>query len=82
VPRQLTQAFLDQLEREHGATLIHVCCKCEPDKALDSNALILINETCPIHRRSWHRLMMKTPDGSLKLAMPLDKIRDASVKLP
>jgi hypothetical protein len=75
VPRQLTQAFLDQLEREHGAKLVHVCCECEPNRALDSNALILVNEECAVHGRSWHRLMMKMPDGSLKLAIPLDKNR-------
>jgi hypothetical protein len=26
---------------------------------------------CPTHGRSWHRLMMKQPDGSLILAIPL-----------
>jgi hypothetical protein len=82
MPHQLTRAFLDQLEREHGASLVHVCCKCDVNPTLDSNALILINEECPTHRQSWHRLMMKTPDGSLVLALPLDKIREVSVKLP
>jgi hypothetical protein len=73
MPRQLTTAFLEELERKHGATLIHVCCKCEIDYRLDSNALILVNETCLTHGDSWHRLMMKHSDGSLTLAMPLHK---------
>jgi|HubBroStandDraft_4_1064222.scaffolds.fasta_scaffold289002_2 hypothetical protein len=72
---KLAKSFLEQLEREHGPILVHVCCICEPDSALDSNALILFNEECPIHGRSWHRLMARQPDGSLKLAMPLDKLR-------
>jgi hypothetical protein len=73
VPRQLTQAFLEQLEREHGAALVHVCCKCDNSPALDSNALILVNEVCATHGQSWHRLMMHQPDGSYILAIPLDK---------
>ena len=73
LPRQLTQAFLEQLEREHGGSMVHVCCECDNDRALDSNALILLNEECPTHGRSWHRLMLKQPDGSLTLAMPLSK---------
>jgi hypothetical protein len=77
LPQQLTKAFLEQLEREHGASLVHVCCMCDHDKALDSNALILVNEECPTHGRSWHRLMIKHIDGSLVLAMPLDKNRTA-----
>jgi hypothetical protein len=75
VPRQLTEAFLEQLEREHGATLVHVCCKCDINPALDSNALILVNEECGVHGRSWHRLMLKQADESLTLAIPLDKNR-------
>jgi len=73
VPQQLTKAFLEELEREHGAKLVHVCCKCDGEPALDSNSLILINEECPTHGRSWHRLMLKQPDGSLMMAMPLNK---------
>jgi hypothetical protein len=75
LPLQLTKSFLEQLEREHGAALVHVCCKCDPNSALDSNALILVNEECAIHGRSWHRLMLSQPDGSLVLALPLDKNR-------
>jgi hypothetical protein len=75
VPRQLTKEFLEQLERKHGASIVHVCCKCDENQALDSNALILVNEECPIHGRSWHRLMLKQADGSLTLAIPLDKTR-------
>jgi hypothetical protein len=75
MPRKLTQAFLDQLEREHGAKLVHVCCKCDVNPTLDSNALILVNEECAIHDRSWHRLMMRQSDGELILAMPLNKTR-------
>jgi hypothetical protein len=75
LPRQLTKSFLEQLEREHGAALVHVCCKCDNNSALDSNALILVNEECAIHGRSWHRLMLSQSDGSLILAMPLDKNR-------
>ena len=75
LPRQLTKLFLEQLEREHGTTLVHVCCKCDDDSALDSNALILVNEECPTHGQSWHRLMIREADGSLRLAMPLDKKR-------
>jgi hypothetical protein len=55
--------------------LIHVCCKCDSNSALDSNALILVNEKCATHGQSWHRLMISQPDGSLILAMPLDKSR-------
>ena len=75
LPQHLTKAFLEKLELEHGAILIHACCKCEPDSALDSNALILVNEECPTHGRSWHRLMISQPDGSHILAIPLDKNR-------
>ena len=75
LPRQLTKLFLEQLEREHGATLVHVCCKCDNNSALDSNALIFVNEECATHGRSWHRLMIRQSDGSLILAMPLDKNR-------
>jgi hypothetical protein len=70
---RLAKSFLEQVEHEYGASLVHVCCKCEPNGALDSNALILFNEKCPTHGYSWHRLMMRQPDGSVKLAMPLDK---------
>ena len=73
---RMARSFLEQLEREYGASLVHVCCQCEPDKALDSNALILFNEECHIHGNSWHRLMMRQPDGSLTLAMRLDKRRE------
>ena len=69
------KSFLEQLEREHGSPLLHICCKCENNTDLDSNALVLFNEECPTHGRSWHRLMAKQPDGSLKLALPLDKLR-------
>jgi hypothetical protein len=31
---KLAKSFLEQLEREHGAILVHICCKCEPDSAL------------------------------------------------
>jgi hypothetical protein len=72
---RVAQSFLEQLERDYGAALVHVCCKCEEDRALESNALLLFNEDCAIHGRSWHRLMMRQPDGSLTLAMPLDKNR-------
>jgi hypothetical protein len=72
---KLAKSFLENLEREHGAILVHVCCQCEPNCELDSNALILFNEECQSHGRCWHRLMMKQPDGSLKLALPLDKFR-------
>jgi hypothetical protein len=75
VPQQLTKSFLEQLENQHGAKLIHVCCKCDDNSALDSNALLLMNEECPTHGRSWHRLMVSQPDGSLILALPLDKNR-------
>ena len=75
LPRQLTKSFLEQLEREHGGTLVHACCKCDNNSALDSNALILVNEECAIHGQYWHRLMIREADGSLKLAMPLDKNR-------
>jgi hypothetical protein len=78
MPRQLTKAFLDQLEREHGGSIIHVCCKCDENSALDSNALILVNEECATHGQSWHRLMLRTPNGSLVLAIPLDKTRTVS----
>ena len=75
MPKQLAKSFLEQLEREHGAELVSVCCKCEKDPALDSNALILLNEDCATHGRSWHRLMIRQADGSLVLALPLDKDR-------
>jgi hypothetical protein len=75
MPRQLTKAFLEELERKLGGALVHVCCKCDNNSALDSNALILVNEECPTHGRSWHRLMMRQADGSLILAIPLDKNR-------
>lgn len=75
MPRQLTKAFLEDLERKHGATLSHVCCRCDRDLALDSNTMILVNEECPTHGDSWHRLMLKHSDGSLTLAMPLHKNR-------
>jgi hypothetical protein len=75
LPRQLAKAFLEQLEREHGHVLIHVCCQCDSNHALDSNALILVNEICVSHGLSWHRLMMKRADGSVILAIPLDKDR-------
>jgi hypothetical protein len=63
------------LERQHGATLVHICCKCDNNTVLDSNALILVNEECAIHGQSWHRLMLSQPDGSLILALPLNKNR-------
>jgi hypothetical protein len=69
------KSFLEQLEREHGATLAYICCRCEDNRELDSNVLILFNRECPVHGRSWHRLMVRQPDGSLKLALPLDKQR-------
>jgi hypothetical protein len=75
VPRQLTKAFFEQLERKLGGSLVHVCCKCNDNSALDSNALILVNEDCATLGRSWHRLMMRQPDDSLVLAIPLDKNR-------
>jgi hypothetical protein len=75
LPRQLTKLFLEQLEREHGGILVHVCCKCDTNNALDSNALILVNEECSTHGQSWHRVMIRQADGSLILAMPLDKTR-------
>jgi hypothetical protein len=62
-------------EHDYGTALVHVCCKCEDDLILDSNALILFNEHCLTHGNSWHRLMMTQPDGSLILAMPIDKNR-------
>lgn len=70
---RLAKSFLEQLEREHGATLIHICCKCDGKPAEDSKALLLFNEKCPIHGDSWHRLMKKLPDGSLEQAMPLTR---------
>jgi len=48
----VTQAFVDQLARDTGATLVFVCCKCDPRPALDSNALMLFNEECSAHGRS------------------------------
>lgn len=75
MPRQLTKAFLEELENKLGGALIHVCCKCDIDLILDSNAMILVNEDCTTHGRSWHRLMIRQPDGSLLLAIPLDKGR-------
>jgi hypothetical protein len=75
MPQQLTKAFLEQLEREHGAILVHVCCECDNNHTLDSNALILVNEECPTHGRTWHRLMMRKSDGSLILAIPINKGR-------
>jgi hypothetical protein len=70
------RSFIEQLEREHGAVLKHICCECEKNEELDSNALILFNEHCSTHGNSWHRLMMAQADGSLILAMPLDKNRE------
>ena len=66
---------MEQLEREYGAALIHICCKCEKDEDLESNALILFNEYCSTHGNSWHRLMLAQADGSFILAMPVDKNR-------
>jgi hypothetical protein len=68
---RLAKSFLEQLEREHGAILIHICCKCDGKPAEDAKALLLFNEKCPIHGDAWHRLMKKLPDGSYEQAMPL-----------
>ncbi len=49
----------------------YVCCHCEPDDRLDSNALFLIRKVCRSHGECWHRRMMVGPDGQKKLAAPV-----------
>jgi hypothetical protein len=69
-----TKAFIEQLEREHGATHVHICCECDGQPNVDSKTRLLFNEECPTHGRAWHRLMIRQPNGSLVHAMPLQPI--------
>jgi hypothetical protein len=69
----LTKRFLDQLQRESGGTLVHVCCLCDPKPDLDKKSLILFNESCPVHGDTWHRLMVRHDGGRLELAAKLKK---------
>jgi hypothetical protein len=71
---KIATSFIEQLERDHGATIVHVCCKCDGNIQLDSKARLLFNEECQTHGNSWHRLMIQQHDGSLKQAMPLHPI--------
>jgi uncharacterized protein YcfL len=67
---------MDQLEREHGGSLVYVCCACAQQSEIDHNAMVLFNRTCPTHGITWHRLMLTDHDGSMRLAMPLDSERN------
>jgi hypothetical protein len=70
--RFLPREVIAEIEKEHGGTLVLVCCLCQQAGLVD-NALVLINQRCPIHSIGWHRPFLKMADGSLKSVPELER---------